>query len=124
MADKLPFEIPDAVRDLTERNVEQARTTFNQFLTMARQAQDMFARSSPLMTDGTREVQDRAFRYAQANLDASFNYALDLARARDLNDYMQIHSRYTQSQMKSFTDQAQESGRLVTEAAQKAQKRD
>jgi hypothetical protein len=32
---------------------------------------------------------------------------------------VQIHTRYTQSQLKSFTDQAQELGRLVTEAAQK-----
>lgn len=123
MADKLPFEIPEAFRDLTERNVEQARATFSQFLAMARQTQEMFTRASPLMNDSAREVHDRAFQIAQANLDASFAYALDLTRARDMNEYVQIHTKFTQNQMKSLADQAQELGKLVTEAAQKAQKR-
>jgi hypothetical protein len=65
----------------------------------------------------------RAFRYAQDNVDASFNFAADLAKARDLNEYMQIQARFAQAQMKTYAEQAQELGRLMTEAAQKAQRR-
>ncbi|MFM9939881.1 MAG: phasin family protein [Hyphomicrobiaceae bacterium] len=124
MAEKSPFEIPDTVRDLAERNVEQARNAYSQFMTMARQAQEMMTKSSPLMTESAREVQERAFRYAQDNIDASFNFAADLARARDVNEYLQIQTRYAQAQMKSYADQAQDLGRLMAEAAQKTQRRD
>ena len=37
MYDKPQFEIPEAVRELAERNVDQARTAYNQFMEMARQ---------------------------------------------------------------------------------------
>ena len=124
MAEKSPFEIPEPIRDLAEKNVEQARSAYTQFLTMARQAQDMMSKSSPLMTESAREVQDRAFRYAQDNIDASFNFASDLARARDLNEYVQIQTRYAQAQMKTYADQAQDLGRMMADVAQKTQRRD
>jgi phasin len=124
MADKPQFEIPDAVRDMAERNVEQARAAYAQFMGMARQAQEMVAKSSSAMAESAREVQDRAFSYAQTNIDASFNFASDLARARDLKEYLEIQARYAQSQMKSYTEQAQDLGRLMAEAAQKAQRRE
>lgn len=121
MAEKSPFEIPDAVRELAEKNVEQARSAYNQFMGMARQAQDMMSKS-PLMTESAREVQDRAFRYARDNIDASFNFAADLAKAKDLNEYLQIQTRYAQAQMKTYAEQAQDLGRLMTEVAQKSQR--
>ena len=45
MYDKPQFEIPEAVRELAERNVEQARSAYNQFMDMARRVQDSFAGS-------------------------------------------------------------------------------
>jgi phasin len=120
MADKPTFEIPDTVREMAERNVEQARSAYGQFMTMARQAQDMVAQSSSVMAENAREVQERAFRYAQDNVDASFNFAADLAKARDLKEYLEIQARFAQAQMKSYTEQAQELARLMAEASQKS----
>ena len=36
MADLPQFEIPEAMRDMAERNVDQARSAYGQFLEMAR----------------------------------------------------------------------------------------
>lgn len=123
MVDKPQFEIPDAVRDIAERNVEQARAAYSQFLDMARQAQDVVSKSSDAMAEGAREIQSRALRYTQDNLEASFNFASDLARARDLKEYLEIQTRFAQRQMKVYADQAQDLGRLVGDAAQKAQRK-
>lgn len=123
MVDKPQFEIPDAVRDIAERNVEQARAAYSQFLDMARQAQDVVSKSSDAMAEGAREIQSRALRYTQDNLEASFNFASDLARARDLKEYLEIQTRFAQRQMKAYADQAQDLGRLVGDAAQKAQRK-
>ena len=77
-------EIPDAVRDLAERNVEQARTAYTQFMQMAQQAQEMMTRSSG--GDG-RAAPSRSSRAPWAmpatTSMLSFNLASDLARARD-----------------------------------------
>lgn len=123
MADKPPFDIPPQVRELAEKNVEQARQAYDQFMDMARKAQDMMVRSSGAMADSAREAQGKAMRYAQDNLDASFDLAAELARARDLKEAMEIQTRYAQRQMKTYAEQAQDLGRLMTDAAQKMQPR-
>lgn len=111
------------MRDLAEKNVEQARQAYVQFMEMARQAQDMMVRSSGVMADSAREAQGKAMRYAQDNLDASFAFAAELARARDLREAMEIQARYAQRQMRNYAEQAQDLGRLMTDAAQKMQSR-
>lgn len=123
MADKPNFEIPDAMRDMAEQQVEQARGAYSQFLQVAKQAQDVVAKSSEAMTDSAREIQTRAMRYAQENMDASFTFATDLARARDPKEWMEIQTRFAQRQMQNFAQQSQDLGRLVSDAAQKVQRR-
>ncbi len=117
------FEIPEAVREMAERNVEQARAAYSQFMEMARQAQQMLTKSQGVMAASALDVYGRAMRYAEENIDASFRFASDLARARDLKEYVEIQSRYAQQQMQTYAKQAQELGRLMAEAAQAGQRK-
>lgn len=114
------FEIPEAVREIAERNVEQARSAYTQFMDMTRQAQEMVSKSQGVMAASAMDIQARAMRYAEQNIDQSFRFASDLARARDLKEYVEIQTRYAQSQMQSYATQAQELGRMMTDAAAKA----
>ncbi|HEU4377934.1 MAG TPA: phasin family protein [Hyphomicrobiaceae bacterium] len=123
MTDKPAMEIPAAMREMAERNVEQARSAYQQFMDMARQAQDMVTKSSDAVASSAREVQSRALRYAQENMDSSFTFASDLAKARDLKDFLEIQQRYAQKQAMTYTQQAQELGRLMADAAQMAQRK-
>jgi len=123
MTDKPAMEIPAAMREMAERSVEQARSAYVQFMEMARQAQDMVSKSSDAVASSAREVQARALRYAQENMDSSFTFASDLARARDLREFLEIQQRYAQKQAMTYTQQAQELGRLMADAAQMAQRK-
>ena len=122
MADLPQFEIPEAMRDMAERNVEQARSAYGQFLDMARQAQDLVSKSSDTMAHSAREIQVKAMRYAEQNMEANFAFVGDLAKARDLRDYMDIQSRHAQRQMQTYSEQAQELGRMIADVAQKVQR--
>jgi len=121
MYDKPQFEIPEAVRELAERNVDQARSAYNQFMEMARQVQETLSKSQGAMASGAMELQSRITKFAEENIQASFAFAFDLARARDLKEYLEIQQRYAQKQMQTYALQAQELGKLLSEAAQKAQ---
>lgn len=121
MTDAPRFEIPEAVRDLAERNMEQARTAYSQFMDVTRKAQEMMTKSSLSMASGIREMQERSLRYTQLNLDASFNFASELARARDPKEAMEIQAKFARQQMESYQEQAQELSRLMANTAQKAQ---
>lgn len=122
MTDK-QYEIPDTVREMAERNVEQARQAYTQFMDMARQAQTVVAKSSEAMAKSAHDVQVQALRYAEENINASFQFASDLAKARDLKEYVEVQTRYAQQQMKAYTEQAQDLGRLLSEAAPKPPRR-
>lgn len=121
MADNM--EIPDGVRQMAESNVDQARKCYSQFMDMMRQVQDLMTRSSGAMADAATDIQAKAMRYAEQNMEAGFQLAADLARAKDMKDYFDIQSRHAQRQMQTYAQQAQELGRLMAEAAQRAQRR-
>ena len=123
MFDKPQMEIPEQVRQLAERNVEQARAAYSQFMDMMRQAQTAMSRSTGDMAGSVTDLQMRMMRFGEQNMEAGFQYASELARARDLKEYLEIQTKHAQRQMQTYAQQAQELGRLVSELAQKAQPR-
>jgi hypothetical protein len=123
MAQPPTFEIPQQLRDLTEKNLEHARATYAQFMDAMTQAMGVWTSASPAssMTAGFKVVQDRAVKFAKQNADACFNLASELANAKDLTDVLSIQSRHAQTQLQSYALQAQELSRLMVEAAQTMQ---
>ena len=49
-----------------------------------------------------------AMRYAENNIASSFDFAQRLARAKDAQEVMQLHSDYVKQQMATLTEQARE----------------
>lgn len=123
MADMPNLEIPTAVRDIAEKNLEQMRSGYEQFMDMTNRAQEMVAKSQGAMAQSALEIQSRAMRYTQENMQAGFALAAELARARDVKEYLEIQSRHAQRQMQIYAEQAKELSRMMAEAAQKAQPR-
>ena len=117
------FEFPLQIRELAERNVEQARAACGQFMDAARKAQDMMGTMLPenSLTTGMKQLQERTMRFTQENMDASFSLASELAKAKDFPEMLQIQSRHAQLQMAAYATQAQELGRLMADAVQNGQ---
>jgi hypothetical protein len=125
MAQPPTFEIPQQLRDLTERNLEHARTAYGQFMDAMTQAMGLWANAAPAnaVTSGFKVVQDRAVKFAKQNAEACFNLASELANAKDLTDVMSIQTRHAQTLMQTYALQAQELSRLMMEAAQSMQQK-
>jgi len=123
MSDNQPFGMPDQLRDLAEKNVEQGRAAYAQFMDAMMKASSMWLGALPAneMTSGFKSVQDRSVSFAKQNAEAAFSAASELATARDIQDVISIQSRYAQTQMQAYALQAQEIGRLMTMAAQQMQ---
>lgn len=119
MAQNQSFEIPQQLRDLAEKNVEQASAAYGQFMNAMTQAMSMWWGALPPneMTSGFKAVQDKAIRFAKQNADAGFTLASSLANAKDIQDVLALQTHYAQSQMQTYALQAQELGRLMADAA-------
>jgi hypothetical protein len=115
-----PFEFPQQMRELAERNVEQARATYGQFMDAMAQAVGMWTKGLPAneLTSGFQSVQERAIGYAKENAEASFSLASDLASAKDVQQVLSLQTQFAQAQMQAYAKQAQEIGMLMTEAMQ------
>ena len=120
-----PFEIPDQIRDLAERSVEQARTAYGQFMDAMLKAQSTSLTSLPAnaMSTSFSDIQERAINFARQNFEASEKLATDLARAKDIAAVLDVQKRFAQSQMQAYAMQAQELGGLIMTAAQSATQR-
>ena len=112
-----PFEMPKQLRELAEKNVEQARATYAQFMDAMTQAMSVWSTApSNVMTSGFKDVQELAIRFAKENAEAGFTLASELANAKDIQGVITLQSRYAQTQLQSYARQAQELGRLMAEA--------
>ena len=117
MSEKQAFEIPQQLLDLAEKNVEQARATYGQFMDAMTQAMSAWP-SAPAnaQTSRFKAVHERAIQFANENAEAGFALARDLAKARDMAEVLRLQSKFAQEQMQAYARQGQDLGRLVAEA--------
>jgi phasin len=121
MTEKQTFEIPQQLRELAEKNVEQARTAYGQFMdAMAQAVSAWSSASSDTVTSGFIAAQERGIQFAKENAEAGFALANELTKAKDLQDLLRLQSSFAQKQMQSYARQAQELGRLMAEATRSA----
>lgn len=118
MADNPSFEIPPELREMAEKNVEQARAAYGQFMDFMGQAMSAWSTSpgNAEMTGGFKAVQERAIGFAKENAERSFAMASELARAKDVQEVITLQSRYAQTQMQTFGIQAQQLSWLMADA--------
>lgn len=117
------LEVPQAVREMAEKNVAQVRQAYEQFSSMLQQAQEAVVKSQGAMAQSAIAIQTKALQYAQSNVETNFRFASELARAKDVKEYLDIQSRYAKSQLEAYARQAQEITRLMSEAGQRVQGR-
>ncbi len=121
MAENEQSGIPQNMRELAAMNVDQVKTAYGQLLDAGRKAQEMMKTLLPSnpVVEVLSEAQERALRFTEQNLDASFALVDELSKAKDLTEALQIQSRHAQVQMHAFALQAQELARTLIEAAKK-----
>jgi hypothetical protein len=112
-----PFEMPQQLRELAEKNIEQARAAYAQFMDAMTQAVSSWSTApSNARTSAFNDVQQLGIRFAKENAEAGFKLASDLANAKDVQGVLALQSRFAQTQVITYAHQAQELGRLIGDA--------
>jgi hypothetical protein len=119
-----PFEIPQALRNVTEQNIKQAHTAYEQltdFVTKAVGARMGAMPASPMVA-GFKEVQNRAAEIAKKNAESAFALVEKMAKARNFQEILTLQTQFAQDQMKAFTTQTQELYKQIGDTVQKVQR--
>ncbi|CAN7671753.1 phasin family protein [Bradyrhizobium sp. LjRoot220] len=116
------FEIPKEMRSMAEASFEQARQTFEKFLSSAHEAAGSIEERGAAARTNAKEIGSKAVAFAEKNVQTSLDYAQSLLKAKDLTEVMRLHSEYVQGQMRALAEQASEMGQIVSRAAMDAAK--
>ena len=119
-----PFEIPQALRNVTEQNIKQAHAAYEQLTDFVTKAVGAWADALPAspVVAGFKEAQDRAAEIAKKNADSAFALVEKIAKAQNFQEVLTLQTQFAQDQMKAFTTQTQELHKLIGETVQKVQR--
>lgn len=116
-SDKPFYEIPPELQKMAEKNVEQVKQAFDQFVGAARQAVKGAEAQMETALTGARDVRGVALKMAEQNIANSFAFAQRLLTAKDPQEVVQMHSEFVKGQMSALSDQAQELTRKAAKMA-------
>jgi len=107
-----PFEVPSELRDLAERSVEQARKAFESFLAVAQRAAGA-AGDAGNANPGVKSVGAHVLTYTEQNVNAAFELANKVVRAKDPQEAFALQSEYLKTQLAALQMQAKELAELL-----------
>ncbi len=120
MNGKPPYEVPAEMRELAERNVEEARKAFDGFIGAARKAVETAQGSAGSAQGNAQDIGRKAIAYAENNVAAAFDLAQKLVKSKDLAEVMRHQSDFLKTQMAALQAQLSEMGAAVQAVAAKA----
>lgn len=101
-----PFDMPNAMRDMAIKSMEQARKAFDDYMSAAQKAASEMQGSGAAVQGGAKRLQEETVAFAEANVTASLELVQSLMRARDLHEVVRIQQDYLEQQMAAFADQS------------------
>jgi phasin len=107
------YEIPAEMRDFAEKSVEQARRAMDGFLGAAQRTVDTLEGSANTVQASAKDMTRKTFTYAEQNIQAAFDLAQRMVRAKDVQEAMQIQAEFVRSQFEAMQAQMREFGSMA-----------
>lgn len=115
-----PFEIPNEMREMAERSVQQARQAFESFTGAIQKSSATMEEAAASASNNMKGMTEKAASFAQENMKAAFDHAEQLVKAKDPQEMLKLQSDYVQKQMAALQTQSQELSEAVKSAAASA----
>jgi phasin len=110
-------EIPGETRAFAERSVEQAKVAFDTFMDATQSAMNTFEAQSKVTQAATKGLTKKFMNFAEQNVGSAFDYAQNLARAKDPQTLLALHAEFVSSQMRVLYAQARTLGEVTGKVA-------
>ena len=110
-------EVPQAMRDLAERNIAQMRETYERSKDALEGLLQSWERSFDATNQGAVALNRKIIDIAQRNINSGFDLAKDLAGAKNLPEVMELQANYWRKQLDTLAAQAEEVRTLSAQVA-------
>jgi phasin len=115
MDPKTMMQVPNAVRELAEKSVEQAEKAFEAFMSAA-------SKSVAMVPSPATEMSKNTMTLAEKNMKAAFDHARKLIHAKDVQEVMQLQADFLKTQFAAAGEQMKELSTRDVSAAKDASK--
>jgi phasin len=120
-ASPLQFEIPNEMRAVAERSVEQAKAAFQQLLQAAQEAVSTLEERVTASQLGALDISKKAMSFAERNVLSAFEFAQKVVQTKDTQELVRMQTEFVQSQMQALSEQVKDLGE-VSKAAMDSKK--
>jgi phasin len=115
MDPKTMMQVPNAVRELAEKSVEQAEKAFEAFMSAA-------SKSVAMVPSPATEMSKNTMTLAEKNMKAAFDHARKLIHAKDVQEVLQLQADFLRTQFAAAGEQMKELSTRGVSAAKFASK--
>jgi phasin len=112
-----PFEVPSDLRDFAEKSVDQAKKAFEGFVTVAHKTIGAVDDAAATTTTSAKSVSAQVLGYTEQNVNAAFELAHKLVKAKDPQEAIAIQTEYLKAQLAALQEQAKSIGGLIQNSA-------
>ena len=114
------FEMPDAVREMAEKGVLQAKEAYDSYKSMAEEATDAIEDAVATVNKGATDFQAKALVAAKTNFNAGFDLVEKMLGVKSPSEVIEIQTDFARKQFDTLTSQAKEiqdlASKMQTEA--------
>lgn len=117
MFEGVDMAVPEAVRAIAEQTVTQSREAYEQAKDAMEEAVGVLEKSIDQAGQGAVAWNRKVIDLAQTNLNTGFDFAKDLAGAKNVAELMELQASFARKQFETLAGQAEEVRTLATKIA-------
>ena len=102
-----PFQIPNEMRDFAEKSVDQARKAFEGFVAVAQKTVGSVEGAAASAQTNAKSAGSQVLGFAEHNVNAAFEFAQKLVKAKDPQEAFALQSAFVQKQFEALKAQAE-----------------
>src|SRR4051794_41856816 len=104
------FQVPEEMRTMAEKSLEQARQALESFLGAARRTTETMEQTTDRVQAGAKDMAQRTLSSAEQNIRTSLDYAERLGGGQDLQEAARGQTEVVRSQVWNMEAQMKEVG--------------
>lgn len=109
--------VPEAVRAFAEQSVNQSREAYEKAKDAMEETVGVLEKSIDQAGQGTVAFNRKVIDITQTNLNTGFDYAKDLAGAKNVAELMELQTSFFRKQFETLASQAEDIRTLATKVA-------
>lgn len=115
------FEIPNEMRAVAERTVDQAKAAFQQLMQAAQDAVSNLERGEKGQV-GALDISKKTISFAERNVLSAFELAQNIVQTKDIQELVPMQTEFLRSQMRALGEQVKDLSETVSKAASDGKK--